>query len=469
MSVTTTYSPDKDTFLKEVAATGNYGTGRDLEIGRATVFAATTSLNAVLEFDISALTDPTAIFSATLNLVQTRNTGANTNTVTLKRLAIGFVEASTGGCTWQYADTTDTDTAWSGAVDYAKGEPSPITFNVGATGATEALDVRDFVLDALFRRAGILRIVIDGYSTGTDGYTTYGSSRASSSNDRPTLDVVTADRLVWKAGAGSVGSLDEADNWDNTSGGSDHVPTASDYAYFTGSNNNDVLTGTLTAANVYVGRKHRGNIGTSLSAITVTATNILYSSPYSEVNLDVNAGVDNDGIVRIGNTNITPDTVKFQGKTTYRLIATQSPIVLSGSTVAGIECHSARASFTAFGTVTSVNITEGGGRLQNGATTIYAVDASLLIENTDYDATAITQIGGFTRLLAATTGDIIIYAGTLSVRGNEGAPITLTNLTLYPRGLADLRTKSNTIETTNPIQMYGGRILLDGNVDATIA
>lgn len=469
MSVTTTYSPDKDTYIDERSLTTNYGTSNSMKVGRSTVLGDTKSLNAVLEFDISALTDPTAIFSATLNLVRTRNAGANTNTVALKRLAIGFVEASTGGCTWQYADTTDTDTAWAGGTDYAKGEPKPITFNVGATGATVALDIRDFVLDALFRRAGILRLVIDGYSVGTDGSTTYGSSRHITSASRPTLDVVTADRLVWKIGGGTLGSLLEASNWDNTSGGSDHVPTISDYAYFTGSNNTDASSGTLTAANVYVGRKYRGNIGTSSSPITVTAHNILYSSPYSEVNLDVNEGKGFDGTVRIGNTNITPDTVKFQGETTYRLIATQSPVVIAGSDVSGIECHSARASFTASGTVTSVNITEGGGRLQNGATSIYAVDASLLIENTDYDATAITQMGGFTRLLADTTGNIIIYAGTLSVRGNEGAPITLTNLTLYPSGLADLRTKSNTIETTNPIQMYGGRILLDGNVDATIA
>jgi len=200
MSVTTTYSPDKDTYLKESSPTTNSGTRSNLDIGRATVFASTTSLNAVLEFDISALTDPTAIFSATLNLVHTRNTGANTNTVTLKRLDLGFVESGVSGCTWQYADTTDTDTAWSGGADYAKGEPAPITFNVGATGATEALDVREFILDAIFRRAGILRLVIDGDSTGTDGYTTYGSSRATSSSDRPTLDVVTADRLVWTYG-----------------------------------------------------------------------------------------------------------------------------------------------------------------------------------------------------------------------------------------------------------------------------
>ena len=97
MSVTTNYSPDKDTFLKEEAPAVNSGTGVFLSVGRATKRGSTTTLSAVFEFDISALTDPTAIFSATLNLVKTAEFGANSNNVTLKRLDIGFVEASTGG------------------------------------------------------------------------------------------------------------------------------------------------------------------------------------------------------------------------------------------------------------------------------------------------------------------------------------------------------------------------------------
>ena len=470
MSTTTVINPDKDTYLNEGSGgNNNYGTVNHIVVGRFTKSGVTVSMDAVFEFDLTSLPDATAVYSATLNLVELSSTGAASNLSTLSRLGIGFVESGAGGCTWEYADTTDTDTAWTGGADYAEDYPPPISFNVGAAGGTQALDVKEFVIDAVLRRASILRIVIVCPS-GAAGQTKFGSSRHATSGNRPTLEVVTATRIRWRPTvAGLPGRLTDLFNWYPQ-----QVPTASDYAYFTGSGYSISgspfpLNGTLTAANVYIGKKHRENFGTSSTAITVTADNILYSSPYCEANLDVNSGRGIDGTVRIGNTNQTADTVKFSGETTYRLINTQSPVVIAGSAVSGIECHSAGASFTVSGTVTSVKVTGGGGRLQNGAASIYSVAASLLIENTDYTTTDLTQIGGFTKILADTMGDIIIYAGTLSVRGNQGAPITLTNLTLYLNSLADLRTKSNTIVTTNPVTMYGGRVLLDGNVDATIA
>lgn len=460
MSTTTTINPTKDAYLWERNTTTNYGTGVDLRIGDNLPVATSQAYNTVMEFDVSSYDDPSAIVSANLTLTHISDFGTVNNTVTVRRLNIDFVESGADGCTWDKPDDGEA-TTWGGGEDYAATNVPDVTFSVGVDGDDVTVDISDFVIDAIQRRAGVLRLVFFMPTNATaKGWTKFASTRHGTSSKHPALEIIVAARVPWSGTLG--GDLDNVNNWTSLP-----PPDANDFAYFIG-DKPSITSGSLDCHSIFIGKTFKGNFGTSSSSISMACYNMLYSSPYSEANLTVNSGKGYDGIVRINNSNNTPSTVKFTGETKYRLINTGAAIELTGTDIDSVECHSAKASFTSADTITSVNITGGSCRLQNGAGTIYSVDASLLVENTSFDTTDITQSGGYVRLKADTVDDVIIYAGTMTVRGNEGAPITIDNLSVYPKAKADLRTKSNTIETTNPVNMYGGRVLLDGNVNAAV-
>ena len=461
MSTTSTINPTKDAYLWERNTTTNYGTGVDLRIGD-NFPTATQAYNTVMEFDVSGYDDPSAIVSANLTLTHISDFGAANNTATIRRLGIDFVESGADGCTWDKPDDGEA-TTWEGGEDYAETNVPDVTFSVGVDGDDVTVDISGFVIDAIQRRAGVLRLVFFMPTDATaKGWTKFASTRHGTSSKHPELEIIVAARVPW---VGTVdGDLDVNGNWGTVL---QAAPDANDYAYFIG-DKRSITSGSLDCHSIFIGKTFTGNFGTSASSISMACYKMLYSSPYSEANLTVNDAKGYDAIVRINNSNNKPSTVKFTGETDYRLVNTGAPIELTGTDIEAVECHSARASFTSAETITTVNITGGGCRLQNGAGTIYTVNASLLVENTSFNTTDITQSGGYVRLKADTVADLIMYAGTMTVRGNEGAPITIANLSVYPVAIADLRTKSNTIETTNPVKMYGGRVLLDGNVNAAV-
>ena len=459
MSTTTTINPSKDTYVWERNTSTNYGTGVDLRIGD-NFPTATQAYNTVMEFDVSGYDDPSAIVSANLTLTHISDFGSVNNTATIRRLGIDFVESGGDGCTWDKPDDGEA-TTWGGGEDYAETNVPDVSFSVGVDGDDVTVDISGFVIDAIQRRAGVLRLVFFMPTDATaQGWTKFASTRHGTSGNHPALEIIVAARVPWSCTLG--GDLDNVNNWTSLP-----PPDANDFAYFIGDKPN-ITSGSLDCHSIFIGKTFTGNFGTSSSSITMDCYKMLYSSPYSEANLTVNDAKGYDATVRINNSNNKPSTVKFTGETAYRLVNTGAPIELTGTDIEAVECHSARASFTSAATITTVNITGGGCRLQNGAGTIYAVNASLLVENSSFNTTDITQSGGYVRLKADTVADLIMYAGTMTVRGNEGAPITIANLSVYPVAIADLRTKSNTIETTNPVTMYGGRVLLDGNVNAAV-
>ena len=460
MSTTTTINPDKDTWLDEGRQSQNYGDQTTLRLGDNFRAGQSSFYNVVMEFDVTAFTDPSAIVSANLQLTHISDSGTANNDVTIRRLGTGFVESDPSGCDWDAS--SGTAAPWDGALDSRETNVADVTFSVGVDGDDVEVDISGFVIDAIQRRGGVLRLVIWGEPADEKGYTVFASTRHATSAYHPALEITVAERIPW---VGTIdGDLNDDDNWGT---GLQSKPDVFDYAYFIG-DKTSITGGFLNCNSIFIGKTFTGNFGTSSSSITMDCYKMLYSSPYSEANLTVNDAKGYDAIVRINNSNNKPSTVKFTGETDYRLVNTGAPIELTGTDIEGVECHSARAAFTSAATINTVNITGGGCRLQNGAGTIYAVNASLLVENSSFDTTDITQSGGYVRLKADTVADIIMYAGTMTVRGNEGAPITIANLSVYPVAIADLRTKSNTIETTNPVKMYGGRVLLDGNVNATV-
>ena len=463
MATTTTINPDKDTYVWKNAPTLNYGTQTTVRLGAIYSHGAATPYNLVMEFDVSGYTDPSSIVSANLTLIHVSDTGAVNNTITVRRLDSVFVESGGDGCTWNKPDDSEA-TTWEGGEDNAVTNVPDVQFTVGVDSDDTTIDISKFVIDAIQRRSGVLRLVFFMTTAATaTGWTKFVSTRHATTGNRPKLEIIVAARKVW-SGAVS-GNLDTAGNW---TGG---LPDSNDYAYFVG-DQQSITAGSIDVNSIFIGKNFQGNFGTSASSITMGCYKMLYSTPYSEANLIINDGKGYDGIVRINNSNNQTGTVKFSGETEYRIVKTGSAVELSGSDIYQVDCHSAAASFTADGNVAHVNITDGSCRLQDGAVDVTAVNASLLIEKTsalwsgDLD---ITQSGGYIRLKSEECGDLVMYSGTMTVRGNEGAPIVITTLSVYPEATADLRTKSNTIETTNPVKMYGGRVLLDGNVNAAVS
>ena len=88
----------------------------------------------------------------------------------------------------------------------------------------------------------------------------------------------------------------------------------------------------------------------------------------------------------------------------------------------------------------------------------------------DNSGTEITVASSATvRCYAEEVDETIMYSGAIRFMGNEGAPIALVGLTVYPDGLADTRTGAATFRMGSAAVMYGGRLLLDGSMAVAIA
>ena len=212
MSTTTTKKPHKDTYLDSSRVTRNYGTQTTMRSGTSYSHGAYTCYNMVMEFDVSAYTDPSAIIQADLTLISQGVVGGTTSTITVARLGIEFAAvdaAPVDGCTWN--DTGDYNPPaapidWVGGTTYAETDVPLQTFVVGSGQSDVTIDLIDFMRDAITRRSGVLRLLLsdgcDSTGGGAFGYTKFYSTRHTTSSNHPVIEIIVADRVVWNGAAG---------------------------------------------------------------------------------------------------------------------------------------------------------------------------------------------------------------------------------------------------------------------------
>ena len=276
MATTTTITASSDNWLNSANVTTNYGSATNFTTG---ITGAVATRNTVLEFDVSSLTNVADITSATMTLTAYGSGGGGgTNNMTLQRLTQSFGETTSN---WNTYDGTNGWTTAGAFDDVVSGETT-YTVEVGTT-TDIVVDIKELVIDAVNRRSGTLRIII--YYDGTPssgGFTRFRSRNYATSADRPTLEVVTADRIVWDGI--QDGDLSNGNNWSGLTG----APTTNDIALFVTNGAFAPNTGTVTCSHCYFGKQFSSDVGSSARSIDIVADKVFVDTK-AQLYLNVSA------------------------------------------------------------------------------------------------------------------------------------------------------------------------------------
>ena len=455
MSTTTIVYAASDSYLRSDQPTTNNGTSTLLRMG---YYSGGNLRHGVMQFDVSAFTDPNAIVAANLTLIQQNSFGSSVREMKVARLDQSFVEDE---CTWNIAETGTDWTGGAGADGNAADTQPTYTIDVGDSSGNQTIDIKDLVIDAINRRAGTLRLVfyIDDSGTAIGNAVFY--SRSAGSNN-PTLGVIVADRIAWTGSADD--DLDTDGNWE---GGT--APTADDIALFnTGSV--DAQRGSLQCRRIYVGRNYTGNIGLSTSEITFEAEEVRFNSYTSEIYLVINEAISTIAQVYISDTGRTEGTFTLDGKYDATITRTRHDISLDSADSTRIDAHSSTARFTLSDDVTVVRISKAYATLNDGAGSVTVSNRGFAtVKNSATNDTDITINNASVICLADQVDQIIMHSGVLRFRNNVGAPIIVAGLTLYASAIADTRTGAATYPMSHAATIYGGQLLMDGSQSVSIA
>ena len=460
MATTTTIYATDDTNLRENAPTTNYGGNTLIRVGQ---YGSSQRRHAVFKFDVSGFTEPSDIIKADFTVTTSSTSGSSTRTMKYARLNQEFVESE---ATWNISAT---GISWSGGAGAeGNGEFTQPTYDitVGDVTGAQTVDIKDLVIDAINRRDDVLWLVMcfapSDSGTGT-GSSVIHSSEAVTASERPKIAVTVAERITW-TGERLDGDLDEAANWDVG------VPTADDYALFN-SGSEDVITGKLTCNKAYIGKNYRGSIGVVTELILFDTNELHCNSPYSGVHVWLNYSPATVAEVWISDTSRTLGSYQLNGKYTVNVKRTRHDISLLTTTVTLVDAHTRRATFTCSDEVATVRMSGASATLDDGAGSLTLTNGGYAtVSMVDNSGTEITVASNASvRCHAEEVDETIMYSGAIRFMGNEGAPIALVGLTVYPDGLADTRTGAATFTMGSAAVMYGGRLLLDGSMAVAIA
>tara|TARA_R110000824_G_scaffold3009_10_gene13912 strand:- start:45 stop:1511 length:1467 start_codon:yes stop_codon:yes gene_type:complete len=479
MSTTTTIYTSKDTWLDGENTTTNYGTTTTLKIGQQTVGfgSAGERANAILAFDVSGLTDTRTLTQVNLKLTLNNSTGNTTRTMNVYRLNQDFTEAE---ATWQISAT---GTDWSGGTTVGGASNTATTESTAtfATGfrdsADVSVDITNMVKDAINLRSGTLLLWIglplsDVATTRAMGV--YHSLDATTASDRPQLEVITADRIVWDGSAGD-GNTNTASNWVG-----DVVPDEYDHAIFNdGSANVFYASGNLTCNSLFISKGYTGTIQKENGdAFPLTTVATVGHPTTNKISIDQSEGRFNFQLITTNDWSINIASTPTEGGKLYSLYTDKySTTVIGASNTLELDGD---FDIVATGTKTGTkHITTSG-----TATSIKALNTKLTVTNgcKDFilgDGTKMTCTSGniaqtgfsyitdktLVKHLGLETGaDINVYNGTLSFKGNENASITTEDIYLWKNGLFDPRTNVGAWNNTASPSIDcrgGGRFLVD--------
>jgi hypothetical protein len=368
------------------------------------------------------------------------------------RMPNSFVGAT---ATW---NTYDGSTAWPGGLDGAENEAATTeqtyTVEVG-TGADFSVDLKALVIDAVSRRAGILRIVINLPTIAAAGLSQYWSVNAALESNRPTLDVAIARRVTWTGS--SDNDLNNDDNWVVAAGIAAGKPTSTDFALFSsGSESPDA--GSLACDTLFIGKGYTGSIE---NGRRVTCKRVSIFSPGGDVSIRLMAADQTQ--IRVGDCK----SLILDGNYDLTISRSRTSVDLSTGSVERIDAHSSRVAFVADSKVDLVRITDAKYTLDNGADVVIATGSSYgYISATTNTTAAIKVSGGYIKMLAKEVDSLTIYSGRLDFRKNIQAPLDMGAVKIYS-GVLDSRTEAVTFAAQS-ITMFGGRLLLDGSQKTNI-
>lgn len=457
MATTTTINPTKDAYLRQDLADTAYGGGWDIRVGQ---FSSGNRRHGVFEFDVSAFTAPSDIVEANFTLTQQNYFGSSVRTMKLTRLNQTFTEAET---TWNSAAT---GTVWTGGAGaQGNGEYTEPVYSVlvGDDSGNQTVDIKELVVDAINKRAGILRMVLafDPADTATaaEGSAVYYSRTGGTP---PTLAIKVAERKVWIGGFDT--NFNTARNWSPTG-----EPTDDDYALFN-AGNDSITLGDLNCYKMFIGKNFTGKIGTAALLSTIEAREIHCYSNTAELYLGINAAIATICQLYVSDTSPTAGQFVASGKYEATIRRTRHRIDLRTADTTRVDAHSSSAYFSCNDDVDTVRLSGANAVLDDGGTAITVTNGGRVeLSNINLgDAIINIASNASARIYADELDEITIYSGIAKFKGNVGAPIQVGAMFIYG-GMVDARTDSGTFAMASAVRVYGGRLLLDPATNAAIA
>ena len=457
MATTTTINPTKDAYLRQDFADTAYGGGWDIRVGQ---FSGTYRRHGVFEFDVSSYTAPSDIVEANFTLTQQNSYGSTVRTMKLTRLNQDFTEAET---TWNSAATGTVWTGGSGAQGNGEYTQPVYDILVGDDSGNQTVDIKELVIDAINKRAGVLRMVLAfdpaDTSTAAAGNAVFYSRTGGSP---PTLAIKVAERKVWVGGFDN--SFNTARNW-SPSG----EPTDDDYALFN-AGNDSITLGDLNCYKMFIGKNFTGQIGTSGLLSTIEAREIHCYSNTAELYLGINAAIATICELYVADTSPTAGQFVASGKYEATIRRTRHRIDLRTADTTRVDAHSSSASFSCDDDVTTVRLSGANAVLDDGGTAITVTNGGRVeLSNINLgDALINIASNASARIYADELDEITIYSGIAKFKGNVGAPIQVGAMFIYG-GMVDARTDSGTFTMASAVRVYGGRLLVDPATNIAIA
>ena len=473
MATTTTIYATKDTWLDgENTSTNNSG-DTFVVVGQQTVgLNPGERANAVLAFDVSSLT-PSLLARVNLKLAHNAFGGNTTRTCYVYRLTRDFVEAQ---ATWLISETaTNWTAADGGASDIATAESSA-NFTVGFRQDSDIeVDITDLVIDAVNRRSGTLYLWVGiplSDTATTRGHCRYHSLFAVTPTNRPQLECITADRVVWNGGAND-GNANTAGNW---VGGV--APTASDHVIF-----NDgevgVTSGYISCNSLFISEGYKGTIeqadGSAIPFVsTETKTNTVnIKQKQGKYNLQVTSNID----WKINIANCPTDTGRIYaadtgGKFETTVIKTTGTLTLEGD-LDVVATGSTTKKITTSGNPTSIKALSTKLTVTNGSKDFVIADRSKMYATGGALAqSGVSYISDDSFLSFTSTqidSDVHIMSGTISMKNNENANIVTNDIYVWKNGVFDPRTTVGAWNGSALDFIGGGKFVVDAGRTLTVS
>jgi len=253
------------------------------------------------------------------------------------------------------------------------------------------------------------------------------------------------------------------------------IPAGVDDVYFDEGSvdvDGDLDQSALTVVSLNFTEGYTGDVGSSGGSLLINATNLYDRGAAGSHYLDGtfttatinNSSTETDAVVLDGS--ITTLNL-FKGNVTIETTATATTIHCGyagnqiGDVALTIEVAVVITTiYQHGGTITSASnwtnlylVSGTFTHTDESPTNVYVFDGTFNYEATGETITAVTMKGG--RFDANT--------------GEQYQALTITDLTMWPGSVVDLRNQSNTLVVTNPLTKYGGRLLVDEGITIALA
>ena len=258
----------------------------------------------------------------------------------------------------------------------------------------------------------------------------------------PTVVIPT---VTW-IGGGNPADITDPDNW------SDGLEPNADKRCVIADRADSITTGNLVCKELCVLEGFTGNIGTTSSALNVTADNVVIKAPLAQTYLDL----DVDDTTYLENAGLG---CKLEGDSLKLHYSSPTKATLEMDSLSEVNVEGAgRLATLHLDKGLQINVGPYGSVKINGDVTTVNVSGGKVFCG-DHVVNTFNINGGHVAYGGDTLTTLNIYAGEFDLGGNENTQVNITNLNLYG-GFVDLQNAISAAEVTSLKTFGNGRIRL---------